>query len=95
MINKEEVKRIALLSRLDLSDDELCEMTTQLEKILAYIDELKEVSVENTEITSHVVQVGNIFRRDKPRPSLKKEDALCNAPKKEDGFFKVPKVIGE
>ena len=93
-IEKKLVKHIALLSRLKLNEKELELYRGQLESILEYIDKLNELNTEGVPPTSHVLAtLKNVFRKDELRSSLDVKDALKNAPAKEDGFFKIPKVI--
>jgi aspartyl-tRNA(Asn)/glutamyl-tRNA(Gln) amidotransferase subunit C len=92
-ITTKEVELVALLARLDLSQDELIVMTGQLDNILSYIEKLKEVNTENISATSHVFAISNAFREDTAGQSLTREDVLRNAPEKNEEMFKVPKVI--
>ena len=93
-IDKATVKHVALLSRLELSTDELDLYSRQLTDILSYISKLNELDVKNTQPTSHVLtSLVNVDRPDVLKQSLGVEDALANAPDKEGDFFKIPKVI--
>ena len=92
-ITPQTVGHVARLARLALSDEEIERFVPQLEKILEYIEQLKEVSVEGIEPTSHVLPLVNVYREDRVKPSLSSQDALLNAPAREGNFFKVPKVI--
>lgn len=93
MISKDDLKYVAHLARLHLSDKEIEHFTVQLEGILKYINKLKQVDVANIEPTSHVFPQKNVYRQDELKPSLPIKEALKNAPSKEGDFFKVPKVI--
>ncbi|MDP8298934.1 MAG: Asp-tRNA(Asn)/Glu-tRNA(Gln) amidotransferase subunit GatC [Candidatus Tantalella remota] len=94
IITKETVEYVARLSRLSLDESETDRFRGQLEGILDYIEQLKEVDTEGTLPTTHVLpSMKNVFREDKLTPSLSNDDALANAPSKKDGFFKVPRVI--
>jgi aspartyl-tRNA(Asn)/glutamyl-tRNA(Gln) amidotransferase subunit C len=93
-ISKKEVKYVADLSRIKLEEDELDKFTSQLDKILEYIEQLKEVDTEKTEITFHSVSLQNVVREDKQtKPSLTNDEATKIAPDKEKEFFRVPKII--
>ena len=94
-INKDDVKHIAKLARLELSDKEINYFAAQLGQILEYIDQLKEVDTSNVEPTSHVLSMQNIFHEDIVKPSLKQEAVLKNAPAVEGELFKVPRIIKE
>lgn len=93
-IDKETVRRVAALSRLSLSDDELLEYSSQLATILDYISKLNEIDTKDVPPTSHALStLKNVYRKDLLKPSLKTEEALRNAPSKDGDFFKVPQVI--
>jgi len=84
---------VALLARLNLSETEIEQFTGQLDAILMYMDKLNELDTKDVEPTSHVIEVGNVVREDQVGDSIPVEDALANAPDKEDDFFKVPRII--
>jgi aspartyl-tRNA(Asn)/glutamyl-tRNA(Gln) amidotransferase subunit C len=92
-ITKKEVEHVARLARLELSEDEKETMTRQLDSILGYMDKLNELDTSHVEPTSHVIPMVNVMREDEVRPSLSPEDALANAPDREDAFFRVPRII--
>ncbi|MBK7629799.1 MAG: Asp-tRNA(Asn)/Glu-tRNA(Gln) amidotransferase subunit GatC [Ignavibacteriales bacterium] len=94
-VTKKDVEKIAELSRLKFSDAELESFTPQMNEILSYMDKLNELNTENVEPLSHPVEQTNTFREDELKPSTSTEDALKNAPAKDDLYFKVPKVIGD
>ena len=83
----------ALLSRLELSDQELDKYTEQLDAILEYIDVLNQVDTSGVEPMAHVLDLRNVMRPDVVQPSLPREAALQNAPEPDNGFFKVPKIV--
>lgn len=92
-LNRKDVEHVALLSRLDLSENELDKFTGQLDAILEYIDVLNQVDTSAVEPMAHVLEIRNVMRADEVQPSLPREAALQNAPDAEDGFFKVPKIV--
>ena len=94
-VSKEDVEKIAKLAKLKFSDEELENFTPQMNEILNYMDKLNELDTENVEPLSHPVEQINVFREDKLKQSIFTEDALKNAPSKDEQFFKVPKVIGD
>lgn len=94
-IDKDTVRHIALLSRLELDDANVERFTRELGDILAYVDKLDELDTRDVPPMSHPIPMDNVFRPDAARPSLTVEDALANAPEKEDVFFKVPPIIQE
>ncbi len=94
-ISREEVEKVSLLGRLLLSDEELDKMTTQLGQILGYMDLLEEVDTEQVQPMAHALDVSDVFRDDEIRPSLQREQALANAPKRDGECYLVPAVLGE
>jgi len=94
-ISREEVARIAHLARLRLADDEVAEMGSTLSRILRYMKRLGELPTDGVEPTAHAVPLVNVYREDRPQPSLNLEAVAGNAPHWGDGFFEVPKVLGD
>ncbi|QSZ26928.1 Asp-tRNA(Asn)/Glu-tRNA(Gln) amidotransferase subunit GatC [Aceticella autotrophica] len=92
-ITREEVEHVAKLARLKFSDKDLDRLATQLDSILGYVYKLNELNTENIEPTAHIVPISNVFRDDEVKPSMDREKILMNAPNREDGCFKVPKII--
>ncbi len=91
-VSREEVKHIALLSRLELTDEEADLYSEHISEILDYAETLKSLDVEGVEPTSHAVPMYNVMRDDAVQTHLSLEDALQNAPDKEGPFFRVPRV---
>ncbi|MFO1520267.1 MAG: Asp-tRNA(Asn)/Glu-tRNA(Gln) amidotransferase subunit GatC [bacterium] len=94
MVTKENVLKIAELSRLKIADSELEKFTEQMNGILKFIERLKQLDTSNITPTSHATLVTNAFRQDEAVKSGVREKALETAPDKEGHFFRVPKVIG-
>lgn len=92
-INKDTVKYVANLARIGLSEKELEHFTGQLDRILEYVQKLKTLDVDGLEPTSHVLDMKNVYREDKVKPSLTADEAVRNAPVKENNLFKVKKII--
>ncbi len=95
LLSNEEIQHIAKLARLELTDSELKKYSGQLSAILNYIDQLKEVDVKGIEPTAQVTGLENILREDAVKNWDEKEieEALADAPEKEEGFIKVKRVI--
>ena len=93
-ITKDEVLYVADLARLDLDDASIDKFAGQIGDVLEYVAKLNEVDTEGLQPTSHAISLTNAFREDELRPPLDREQALANAPEKEDGNFVVPKIIG-
>jgi aspartyl-tRNA(Asn)/glutamyl-tRNA(Gln) amidotransferase subunit C len=92
-VSLKDVEHIALLAHINLSKEEKKIFTEQLNQILDYFGKIDEVDTEGVKPTFNVVEQTNVFREDTPKPSLKSESALSNAPEKEKGYFKTKKIV--
>ena len=92
-ITREEVQRVALLARLQLSPGEENLLTEQLDKILQYMEKLNRLDTANVEPLAHAVDAVNAFREDRAVNAPQPDHLLANAPAQEKSFFKVPKII--
>ncbi len=90
---KMDVRYVANLARIRLTDEEVSRFQPQLEQILQYVKELSTLNVEGVEPTAHTMPVQNVFRKDEARPCMDREKALANAPLERGGQFVVPKII--
>jgi aspartyl-tRNA(Asn)/glutamyl-tRNA(Gln) amidotransferase subunit C len=89
-ITRDEVLHVARLARLALTDDEIAKFQEQLSAILEAVSKVEELDLADVEPTAHPLDLSNVWEVDEPRPSLLVEDALANAPDREDGYFRVP-----
>ena len=94
-IDETQVKRVAILSRLALSDSEIAQFSVHLSAILEYIEKLNELDTDAVEPLAHCLAVHNVFRDDIVTESLSVDKALANAPKRFEEYFRVPKVLDE
>ena len=92
-LTDEEVRHIALLARLGISDSEVEKFRDQLSNILENMELLKQVDTSGIEPTSQSVALQNVFRPDEPGPSLAVDEVLANAPGQEDSSFRVNAVL--
>jgi aspartyl-tRNA(Asn)/glutamyl-tRNA(Gln) amidotransferase subunit C len=92
-LTRDEVAKVALLARLRLGPDELETFTGQLSSIVEFVAQLQELDTRDVEPLAHGVEVRNVFRDDVRGPSLPREDALANAPKRNAESFLVPAVL--
>ena len=92
-ISEEEVRHVALLARLGLSDDEVLRLQGELSNILEQVDKIGELDLEDVEPMAHAVDVTNVTRSDENRPCLTQEEALLNAPESRDGAFVIPRIV--
>jgi aspartyl-tRNA(Asn)/glutamyl-tRNA(Gln) amidotransferase subunit C len=89
-IDREQVLHVARLARLELTEEEVGRMATELSSVLGHIETISELQLDGVPPTTHVVEVENALRPDEPRPCLPREVALANAPAVQDGGFLVP-----
>ncbi len=94
-ISRDEVAHLALLARLQVTDDELDRYAEQLDVILHSVAAVSEIAADDVEPTSHAVPLVNVFREDVVRPGLTADEALAMAPAAEAGRFRVPQILGE
>jgi aspartyl-tRNA(Asn)/glutamyl-tRNA(Gln) amidotransferase subunit C len=92
-VDKEEVGHIAKLARLSVSEEEAGMYSAQLSAILEYMEKLNEMDTSGVEPTSHVLEIKNVMRDDRVRPSLPADEVLKNCPDRKDDFYRVPKII--
>ena len=93
MLTKEEVAEIAFLARLRLGEDEAERLRGELSKILDYVEELRALDTAGVEPMTHAVPMDCPLREDVVTPSLSADEALAEAPEREDDYFVVPRVV--
>ena len=89
-ISPEEVRHVARLARLELTDEELARFREQLSAILEAVGKVAELDLSDVPPTAHPLDVANVWADDEPRPSLPIEEALANAPGRDGSYFRVP-----
>jgi len=92
-IGTDEVERIAKLARIGLTPGETARMSVELGQILQFVGMLQQVNVEGVEPTDQVNGLVDVWREDEVRPSMDREKLLANAPMRQDGYFKVRRVL--
>lgn len=92
-ISIEQVKQVAEVARLDVTDEEAKRLSKDLTELLQYAEQLNELDTSDVEPTTHVVNLKNVFRKDEPKKWITQEEALKNAPDSGDGHFRVPAVM--
>ena len=92
-LTPEEVRHIARLARVGLSDDEVARLQGQLSQILDYFQRLQQVDTGDLPPTAHTLALHNVMRDDEPKPSFDKEEVLANAPQREKDLFRVRAVL--
>ena len=93
-LSKEDVIKIAILSKLEFNDDEIENFRSDLSEILNYMNELNELDTEGISPLFNVLDLDDVTRKDVVKDSLKQEEVLKNAPDKDENFIIVPKIIG-
>jgi len=94
-IDEAQVRKVAKLARLDLSEAEIEEFAGQLSAILDYVARMNELNTDGIEALAHCLPINNVFRDDVVKESLGTEKTLANAPQRDGAFFKVPKILEE
>ena len=94
-VSVNDVEHVAALARLSFSEDEKLRLTTELNSILEYMEQLNGLDTSNVQPLEHVVDVPRVLRPDTRVAGVTREEALQNAPARTEQFFKVPKVIGD
>jgi aspartyl-tRNA(Asn)/glutamyl-tRNA(Gln) amidotransferase subunit C len=95
MLDREQVHKVALLARLELTPEEEEQFTTQLGSILEYFEQLSELDVSDVEPTTRAIDVSNITRPDTLQTFADREAILKSAPDQDGDFFKVPQILSE
>ena len=94
-LSRDEVAKLAALARIEMSEPELENLSSQFGTILGAVARVQELNLEGVKATSHPQPIENIFRDDVVQPSLSPEQALSGAPAQEDQRFRVPQILGE
>jgi aspartyl-tRNA(Asn)/glutamyl-tRNA(Gln) amidotransferase subunit C len=92
-LSTDQVRWVAHLARLELTDEETATFTRDLTAIVDYVNQLQSVNTDNVEPLAHAVELANVFRADEPAESLPVDQALANAPQRQDDFYAVPAVL--
>ena len=88
-----DIDHVARLARLGLTEEEKAQLRDQLGMILEHAAKVSEVATDDVPPTAYAIPRANVYREDVPEPSLPQAEALANAPEKEDGRFKVVRII--
>ncbi|MDX2098139.1 MAG: Asp-tRNA(Asn)/Glu-tRNA(Gln) amidotransferase subunit GatC [Leptolyngbyaceae cyanobacterium bins.59] len=92
-IDREQVRKVALLARLQLTPEEEEQYTTQLSSILEYFEQLKELDTSEVPPTTRAIDASNVTREDLLQPCAEREEILNSAPERSEDFFRVPKIM--
>ena len=93
MLSEDDVRKVAELARLNLTEQEVAELRPQLSKLIDYVAVLEEVATDEVEPMVHAIEQTDVFREDVPTEPLPREAALANAPKSDGNYFLVPPII--
>lgn len=93
-ISEEQVRHVALLARIALTDEQVARFGEDLNSILGHIDSIQQLDLDGVEPTAHPLEVVNVMREDCVRPGLSREDALLNAPETDGTAFVIPQIVG-
>jgi aspartyl-tRNA(Asn)/glutamyl-tRNA(Gln) amidotransferase subunit C len=92
-LDESQIRKVAKLSRLELTEAEVEEFAGQISSILDYVEKMNELNTEGIEPLAHCLPIANVFRHDEIKESLETQRVLTNAPESENEFFKVPKIL--
>ncbi|NER92870.1 MAG: Asp-tRNA(Asn)/Glu-tRNA(Gln) amidotransferase subunit GatC [Symploca sp. SIO1B1] len=95
MIDKEQVHKVATLARLQMTEEEEEQITTQMSSILEYFEQLSELNTDNVPPTTRAIDMSNVTRPDELHPYPNREAILKEAPDPDGDFFRVPKILSE
>jgi aspartyl-tRNA(Asn)/glutamyl-tRNA(Gln) amidotransferase subunit C len=93
LVTREDVEHVALLGRLELTEEEKEIYTRQLNDILGHFQALQRLDTGNIQPTAHVLPLKNVYREDWVGQHMPREDALANCPDRDENYFKVPKIV--
>lgn len=93
-ISEEQVRHVALLARLALTDDQVVALREDLNSVLGHIDTIQQLDLEGVEPTAHPLDAVNVMRPDVVKPTLPRDRALLNAPDSDGTAFKIPQIVG-
>lgn len=94
-LSRADVRHVAHLARLELTDGEVELFTEQLRTVLGHADDLSGIDLTGVPPTAHPLPLRNVLRADVPRPGLDRDEVLAEAPDAVDGRFRVPRILGE
>ena len=92
-VSKDEVRYIAKLSKLNVEDEKLDKMTSDLSSIVEFANNLSTIDIDGVRPTAHILDIKNVFRKDEVSDSYDREEILKNAPESQAGCICVPKVV--
>ena len=93
LISSADVAYVAKLAHLSFDEQQAQDKAGKLGSILEYMQQLNEIDTTGVELTTHVLPINNVFREDVPGVQLSNDQALANAPEREDNFFRVPRIL--
>lgn len=91
--DRDQVRKVAHLARLELTETEETQFASQLSSIIDYFQQLSELDTENISPTTRAIDVSNVERSDELQPYPDRESILQSAPEQEGDYFKVPKIL--
>lgn len=94
-LSREQVKHIATLARVGLSEEDISRFSRQLSEILDYFERLRQVDTEGVPPMAHTLPLHNVMRDDEPAPAYPREEILANAPLREGDYFRVRAILDE
>ena len=93
-ISEQDVRHVATLARIALTDEQVTTLQHELSSILGHIDEIQKLDLADVEPTAHPLDVVNVTRVDERKPGLTQGQAIANAPESSGGAFLIPRIVG-
>jgi aspartyl-tRNA(Asn)/glutamyl-tRNA(Gln) amidotransferase subunit C len=94
-LSREDVKKVAQLARLEVSEEEVTVLTAELGAVLTYIEQLSKLDTEGVAPMAHAVEIVNVLADDVVEASFDREEMLASAPSRDDACYRVPPVLGD
>lgn len=94
-LSADVVRHVSSLARLEVTEEEVMQLTEQLGAILRHADDVAALDIADVPPATHAIPLTNVFRKDEPRPGLERDVVLAQAPQAEAGRFRVPRLLGE
>ena len=94
-ITPDDVRHVAKLARLDVTDDEVALFAGQLAAVLEHAEDVEALDTAGVPPTAHPLPLVNVLREDVPADGVDRDEVLAMAPAAQDGRFRVPRILGE
>lgn len=94
-ITPKDIYHLGKLSKIELKEEEIKKLSSQIEQILSFVNQISQLKEENCKPQTHATGIKNVFREDEVKPSLSQQQALSNAKETHQGYFKIEAIFSE